>query len=114
MLVFNREAFQEPVGASMEVDDVLPEVHSALHENAEQIWEQSGKAGGAGLGNNCWPGVPQLGQVMRSAVVHGGLQSILGEGYLMNAHRHMHNSSSQGDQSFHKGALHDTCPVENI
>ena len=57
---------------------------------------------GAGLGNNIWPAVPQLGDVLRSAVVHGGLQSILGEGYTMNAHRHMHNSSTQGDQAFHK------------
>ena len=99
---------------SLEVDDVPAEVHSALHKNAERKWEQSGKAGGAGLGNNCWPGVPQLGQVLRSAVVHGGLQSILGEGYLMNAHRHMHNSSSQGDQNFHKGAPCDTRTPENV
>ena len=93
---------------SLEVDDVPAEVHRSLHDTAERKWEQSGKMGGAGLGNNCWPGVPQLGQVLRSAVVHGGLQSILGEGYVMNAHRHMHNSSSQGDQNFHKGAtVHD-------
>ena len=84
---------------SLEVDDVPAEVHSALHANAERKWEQSGKMVGAGLGNNIWPAVPQLGQVLRGAVVHGGLQSILGEGYVMNAHRHMHNSSTQGDQN---------------
>ena len=84
---------------SLVVDDVPAEVHSALHENAEQKWEQSGRMTGAGLGNNIWPAIPQLAQVLRSAVVHGGLQSILGEGYVMNAHRHMHNSSTQGDQN---------------
>ena len=91
---------------SLEVDDVPAEVHSALHQNAERIWEQSSRATGAGLlnpgatlGNNIWPAVPQLGQVLRSSVVHGGLQSILGSGYVMNAHRHMHNSSTQGDQT---------------
>ena len=87
---------------SLPVDDVPAEVHSALHENAERKWEQSGQENGAGLGNNIWPAVPQLGHVLRSAVVHGGIQSILGEGYVMNAHRHMHNSSTQGDQAFHK------------
>lgn len=40
---------------SLEVDDVPPEVHHALHENAEQKFEQSGKMAGAGLGNNVWP-----------------------------------------------------------
>jgi hypothetical protein len=87
---------------SLPVDDVDPEVHKTLHATAEQKWAQSGEDNGAGLGNNIWPAVPQLGDVLRSAVVHGGLQSILGEGYTMNAHRHMHNSSTQGDQAFHK------------
>ena len=93
---------------SLNVDDVPPEVHSALHANAERKFEQNGRAGGAGLGNNIWPGVPELGDVLRSAVVHGGLTSILGDGYLMNHHRHMHNSSTQGDQNFHKGAPRTT------
>ena len=83
---------------SLEVDDVPAETHRALHETATRIFEKSGSAGGAGLGNNIWPAVPQLGQVLRSSVVHGGLQSILGEGYVMNAHRHMHDSSTQGEQ----------------
>ena len=83
---------------SLEVDDVPAAVHRSLHENAERLWEQSGNMNGAGLGNNIWPAVPQLGAVLRSAVVHGGLHSILGEGYVMNAHRHMHNSSTQGEQ----------------
>lgn len=87
---------------SLAVDDVAPEVHEALHKTAECKWIQSGEDNGAGLGNNIWPAVPQLGSVLRSGVVHGGLQSILGEGYTMNAHRHMHNSSTQGDQAFHK------------
>ena len=87
---------------SLPVDDVPPMVHQTLHETAERTWTQSNGDNGAGLGNNIWPAVPQLGDVLRSAVVHGGLQSILGDGYVMNAHRHMHNSSTQGDQSFHK------------
>jgi hypothetical protein len=84
---------------SLPVDDVSAEIHSALHLNAERYWERSDRDNGAGLGNNVWPAVPQLGDVLRSAVVHGGIQSILGENYVMNAHRHMHNSSSQGDQA---------------
>ena len=80
----------------------LPAVHRQLHANAERAWQNSGGDGGAGLGNNIWPALPQLGDVLRSSVVHGFLHSILGEGYTMNAHRHMHDSSRQGDQKFHK------------
>ena len=74
---------------ALPVDDVPGEVHHALHNNAQRKWDQSGQDNGAGLGNNIWPAVPQLGEVLRSAVVHGGIQSILGEGYTMNPHRHM-------------------------
>ena len=81
-----------------------PSVHRELHANAERAWQKSGGDGGAGLGNNIWPALPQLGDVLRSSVVHGFVHSILGEGYTMNAHRHMHDSSKQGDQKYHKGA----------
>ena len=87
---------------ALPVDDVSAAVHRTLHEGAEQAWKESGGEGGAGLGNNVWPALPQLGDVLRSEVVHGGIQSILGEGYVMNAHRHMHDSSRQGNQGFHK------------
>ena len=89
---------------SLPVDDVAPSVHRELHANAERAWQKSGGDGGAGLGNNIWPALPQLGDVLRSSVVHGFVHSILGEGYTMNAHRHMHDSSKQGDQKYHKGA----------
>jgi hypothetical protein len=84
------------------VDDVPGDSHRALHEDAEHAWLKSEGEGGAGLGNNVWPALPQLGDVLRSETVHGGIQSILGGGYVMSAHRHMHDSSRQGDQTYHK------------
>ena len=39
---------------------------------------------------------------MHSGAVRGALESVLGPGYVMDRRKHMHNSSSQGDQEFHK------------
>lgn len=76
--------------------------HRDIHREARRLWQSSGEAGGAGLGNNIFPAIPQLGDVMSSPQVDGALRSLLGDGYTMNAHRHMHNSTNQGQQAFHK------------
>ena len=76
--------------------------HRQIHREARRLWKSRGEASGAGLGNNIYPAIPQLGAVMNSRRVDGALRSLLGDGYTMNAHRHMHNSTNQGQQSFHK------------
>jgi hypothetical protein len=76
--------------------------HREIHREARRLWKSRGETSGAGLGNNIYPAIPQLGEVMGSRRVDGALRSLLGPGYTMNAHRHMHNSTTQGQQGFHK------------
>jgi hypothetical protein len=87
---------------SLPVNDVDPGIHARLHAQSQRSWRLSGGEGGAGLGNNVWPALPDLGPVLRSATVHGACTSLLGAHYTMSAHRHMHDSSRQGDQTYHK------------
>ena len=56
---------------------------------------------GAGLGNNILPAMPELHQLFETPTVRGGLTSILGRGFALHGHRHMHQSST-ADQDFHK------------
>ena len=80
--------------------------HRAIHREAWRLWQSSGEMFGAGLGNDIYPAIPQLGDVMSSPRVAGALASLLGEGYVMGKHRQMHNSTEntppRGQQSFHK------------
>jgi hypothetical protein len=54
-----------------------------------------------GLGNNVFPAIPEIGDVLSSPTVRGALTSILGRDYFTHAHRHLH-SSGKGDQGWHK------------
>ena len=44
------------------------------------------------MGNNVLPRVAELQQVLDSPVIHGAMQSILGDDYLLHPHRYMHAS----------------------
>ena len=89
-------------------EDFPPSFHRKLHADALDIFERSGRVGGAagndGLNdsNDIFPVIPELGELMRSPTITGALQSVLGPGFEMNGHRHMHNSSMGSDQTFHK------------
>ena len=48
--------------------------------------------------------MPELAEVFQGPTCVGALSSVLGPNYVMHAHRHMHDSSKQGDQKYHKGA----------
>ena len=83
---------------TLPVGDLSPEFHRELHAESERMFDK-----GIALGNDIFPGIAGLKDVMESRTVRGALTSLLGEGYAMHPHRHMHNSSSQGEQTFHKG-----------
>ncbi|GAA3408246.1 HEAT repeat domain-containing protein [Paenibacillus hodogayensis] len=53
-------------------------------------------------GNNLLPRIPELQKVFDHPVVAGGLTSVLGEGYMMHAHRHGHYNSSPQPGNWHK------------
>ena len=82
---------------TLPVSDLSPEFHRELHAESERMFDK-----GIALGNDIFPGIAGLKDVMESRTVRGALTSLLGEGFAMHPHRHMHNSSSQGEQTFHK------------
>ncbi|ELR21242.1 uncharacterized protein ACA1_024430 [Acanthamoeba castellanii str. Neff] len=43
------------------------------------------------VGNNILPTIPELDLVFEDPTVRGALQSVLGQGYMMHAHRHCHD-----------------------
>ena len=101
-------------------DDFAPGFHRQLHEDAQEIFERSGRAGGGagkdGLSNSndIYPAIPDLGAVMTSSTIAGALESVLGPGYQMAGHRHMHNSVvGNDDQTFHKDSQRNKPPLHN-
>jgi hypothetical protein len=79
------------------VDELPPSFHSELHARAQVMHEK-----GLAMGDNIYPGLAELRDVMDGPTVRGALQSVLGDGFVWHSHRHMHNSSTQGEQTFHK------------
>eukprot|EP01043_Picozoa_sp_COSAG02_P007296 COSAG02_NODE_216_length_28610_cov_57.176879_20_plen_391_part_00 len=76
-----------------------PAIHEAIHERAEQLFTSQLNYGNT---RNIYPVIPELEAIMHGPTVAGALTSVLGADYVMDRRKHMHNSSSQGDQRFHK------------
>jgi hypothetical protein len=49
--------------------------------------------------NNIYTGIPKLRELFEGPTCSGALRSVLGPGYVMHAHRHMHVTSLGGFQS---------------
>lgn len=63
----------------------LPQAfHDELHAQAEAMWEK-----GASPGNNIYPQLGMLRDVLEGPTVAGALTSLLGPGFAMHNHRHM-------------------------
>ena len=52
--------------------------------------------------------LPNATRVMQSPPVRGALRALLGDSYLMHAHRHMHTSRKATDQVWHKDSYWGT------
>jgi hypothetical protein len=76
-----------------------PAIHAAIHARAEELFTTKLNYGNT---RNIYPVIPELEAIMHGATVAGALTSALGPDYVMDRRKHMHNSSSQGDQRFHK------------
>jgi hypothetical protein len=78
--------------------DFSEPVHAALREKFDAVLEAEGNPG-----NNILPRVPEIAQVFRHPAVTGALTSLLGVGYQMNPHRHLHlNRPGTRGQNWHK------------
>lgn len=99
------------------LDEFDQSFHRKIYNDAHAIFERSGRAGG-GVGpqalrnsNDIYPAIPEIGDIMGGATIAGALESVLGPGYQMNSHRHMHNSSfGQTSQTFHKDSQRNKPP----
>lgn len=81
---------------------VKPDFPSSFHEN---IYEQLDAMfeGPGNLGNNVLPAIPEIQEVFDHPVVHGAMQGVLGENYVMHPHRYCHfNQQGSEGQNFHK------------
>jgi hypothetical protein len=77
-------------------EDLSPEFHASVHAQVE------GLAGQAAIGNNIFPAIPALGEVLSSPTVNGALCSVLGHDYALHAHRALHRADRPEEQGFHK------------
>ncbi len=64
---------------------VAPEVHQQIYDKIQ--WNNTREFN---MGNNVLPRVAELQQVLDAPVIHGALQSILGDDYMLHPHRFMH------------------------
>ena len=64
-----------------------PEVHREIFDKLEWNAEHEFY-----MGNNVLPRIAELQQILDAPVIHGALQSILGEGYVLSPHRSRHVS----------------------
>jgi len=78
--------------------DYPPAFHEKTYQQLEAVFEHEGN-----IGNNILPRIPQIQQVFDHPAVRGALTSLLGEGYIMNPHRHCHlNPPGSNGQHWHK------------
>ena len=78
--------------------DYPPEFHQAIYQQIEAMFESEGNTG-----NNILPRIPQIQKVFDHPALKGALTSLLGEGYIMNPHRHCHlNPPDSKGQHWHK------------
>lgn len=78
--------------------DYTPEFHQDIYQQIEAMFESEGNTG-----NNILPRIPQIQKVFDHPALKGALTSLLGEGYIMNPHRHCHlNPPESRGQQWHK------------
>ena len=66
---------------------VSESIHQTIYEKIQ--WNNNREFN---MGNNVLPRIPALQKVLDSPVIHGGLQSVLGDDYILHPHRFMHAS----------------------
>ena len=66
---------------------VAPEVHQQIYDKIQ--WNNTREFN---MGNNVLPRIAELQQVLDDPVVHGAVQSILGDDCMLHPHRYMHAS----------------------
>ncbi|GGI43984.1 hypothetical protein GCM10008018_04850 [Paenibacillus marchantiophytorum] len=77
--------------------DFSPEFHQQLLEQLNTVYTEEGNPG-----NNLLPRIREVQKIFDHPVVTGALTSVLGENYMMHAHRHGHFNASATAGGWHK------------
>ena len=78
--------------------DFPPSFHENIRQHLDTMFEETGN-----LGNNVLPLIPEIQEVFDYPRVHGAMQGVLGENYVMHSHRYCHfNQQGSEGQNFHK------------
>ena len=78
--------------------DFPPSFHENIRQQLDTMFEGTGN-----LGNNVLPLIPEIQEVFDHPIVHGAMQGVLGENYVMHSHRYCHfNQQGSEGQNFHK------------
>eukprot|EP00931_Biecheleriopsis_adriatica_P060405 TRINITY_DN36278_c0_g1_i1.p1 TRINITY_DN36278_c0_g1~~TRINITY_DN36278_c0_g1_i1.p1 ORF type:complete len:677 (+),score=116.36 TRINITY_DN36278_c0_g1_i1:99-2129(+) len=77
-----------------------PQLHSTIYAKAAAI-HASGPHATWQLADGVLQAIPELNQVLESLPIRQAVSSVLGDGYLLHAHRHLHVSSGV-NQMWHK------------
>ena len=64
---------------------LAPEVHQDIFDKIQ--WSNNREFN---MGNNVLPRIAELQQILDAPVIHGGVQSVLGDDYMLHPHRYMH------------------------
>jgi hypothetical protein len=67
--------------------DISASIHQKIFDKIQ--WNNTREFN---MGNNVLPRVPELQKVLDSPVIHGAMQSVLGDDYILHPHRFMHAS----------------------
>ena len=78
--------------------DLPPEFHAEVYAKHEEIFAKEGNPG-----NNLLPRIPLVREVFEDPAVVGALQSIVGDDYYLQPHRHPHHNPAQSKgQNMHQ------------
>lgn len=93
---------------ALPVDDLPAEVHRAIHEHGWRLHKD-----GTNPGDGIYHEIPELEQLLATSTVSGALTSLLGPGWTMASHRHMHTNIPAGgnNQSLHKDSQRTKPPL---
>ena len=84
---------------ALPVNDLPPDFQKIIHAKGEEL-----HVAGTNPGDGIFPQIEELGDLMGTPTVSGALTSLLGPGWSMASHRHMHVNVPAGgaNQSLHK------------
>ena len=69
-----------------------PEINQQIFEKIQ--WNNTREFN---MGNNVLPRIAELQNVLDAPVIHGAVQSVLGDDYILHPHRYMHASEPLGE-----------------